>query len=62
MVKEIQNKEYVNKIIVLIYIGYQCDFDFVKKVKGIDLIVGGYMYMFVDKMEIVKNEELIIVV
>ncbi|AWG39416.1 multifunctional 2',3'-cyclic-nucleotide 2'-phosphodiesterase/3'-nucleotidase/5'-nucleotidase [Bacillus amyloliquefaciens] len=56
-VKEIQNNEHVNKIIALTHIGHQRDLDLAKKVKGIDLIVGGHTHTLVDKMEVVKNEE-----
>ncbi|MBY8914409.1 multifunctional 2',3'-cyclic-nucleotide 2'-phosphodiesterase/3'-nucleotidase/5'-nucleotidase [Bacillus sp. YC2] len=56
-VKEIQDKEHVNKIIALTHIGHQRDLDLAKKVKGIDLIVGGHTHTLVDKMEVVKNEE-----
>ncbi|MED4802502.1 multifunctional 2',3'-cyclic-nucleotide 2'-phosphodiesterase/3'-nucleotidase/5'-nucleotidase [Bacillus atrophaeus] len=56
-VKEIQDKEKVNKIIALTHIGHNRDLELAKKVKGIDLIVGGHSHTLVDKMEVVDNEE-----
>lgn len=38
--------EGVNKIIVLNYVGLVKDFEIVVVVSGIDVVVGGYLYMF----------------
>ncbi|WOO44691.1 multifunctional 2',3'-cyclic-nucleotide 2'-phosphodiesterase/3'-nucleotidase/5'-nucleotidase [Bacillus subtilis] len=56
-VKAIQEEEQVNKIIALTHIGHNRDLELAKKVKGIDLIIGGHTHTLVDKMEVVNNEE-----
>nr|WGE04290.1 5'-nucleotidase C-terminal domain-containing protein [Bacillus subtilis] len=56
-VKVIQKEEKVNKIIALTHIGHNRDLELAKKVKGIDLIIGGHTHTLVDKMEVVNNEE-----
>ncbi|MGE6631720.1 multifunctional 2',3'-cyclic-nucleotide 2'-phosphodiesterase/3'-nucleotidase/5'-nucleotidase [Bacillus sp. NPDC077027] len=56
-VKDIQSKEKINKIIALTHIGYQRDLELAKKVKGIDLIIGGHTHTLVDKLKVVDNKE-----
>ncbi|MCY8088996.1 multifunctional 2',3'-cyclic-nucleotide 2'-phosphodiesterase/3'-nucleotidase/5'-nucleotidase [Bacillus sonorensis] len=56
-VKEIKEKEKVNKIIALTHIGYNRDLELAKKVQGIDLIIGGHTHTLVDHLEVVPNTE-----
>ncbi|MGN9864008.1 multifunctional 2',3'-cyclic-nucleotide 2'-phosphodiesterase/3'-nucleotidase/5'-nucleotidase [Bacillus swezeyi] len=56
-VKDIKEKEKVNKIIALTHLGYNRDLELAKKVKGIDLIIGGHTHTLVDHLEVVQNEE-----
>ncbi|MFN2747828.1 multifunctional 2',3'-cyclic-nucleotide 2'-phosphodiesterase/3'-nucleotidase/5'-nucleotidase [Bacillus sp. z60-18] len=56
-VKELKEKEKVNKIIALTHLGHNRDLELAKKVKGIDLIIGGHTHTLVDHLEVVENEE-----
>lgn len=56
-VKDIKEKEKVNKIIALTHIGYSRDLELAKKVQGIDLIIGGHTHTLVDRLEVVPNQE-----
>ena len=55
--KELKEKEKVNKIIALTHLGYNRDLELAKKVKGIDLIIGGHTHTLVDHLKVVENEE-----
>ncbi|MCJ2148354.1 multifunctional 2',3'-cyclic-nucleotide 2'-phosphodiesterase/3'-nucleotidase/5'-nucleotidase [Bacillus paralicheniformis] len=56
-VKELKEKEKVNKIIALTHLGYNRDLELAKKVKGIDLIIGGHTHTLVDHLKVVESEE-----
>jgi 5'-nucleotidase/UDP-sugar diphosphatase len=43
MVKELE-KAGVNKIIALTHLGYECDKDLARRVKGIDIVIGGHTH------------------
>ncbi|NPC91847.1 bifunctional 2',3'-cyclic-nucleotide 2'-phosphodiesterase/3'-nucleotidase [Bacillus sp. WMMC1349] len=56
-VKKITKTENINKVIALTHLGYNRDLELAKKVKGIDLIIGGHTHTLVDQLKVVPNKE-----
>ncbi|MDI5789472.1 hypothetical protein PO124_16655 [Bacillus licheniformis] len=54
--KELKEKKG-QQIIALTHLGYNRDLELAKKVKGIDLIIGGHTHTLVDHLKVVENEE-----